>query len=74
MKHVVDSIANDRVYNKSRGQIKTITHVQPALGVKRKSRFVHRISYTDAIFLKLNYADVYFLKLNYADVYFLKLN
>ena len=37
VKRVVDLIANDLVYNTSTGQIKTIKHVQLALGVKRKS-------------------------------------
>ena len=57
VKHVVDSIANDIVYNTSRGQIKIIEHVQLALGVKRKTdskkviewlnRFGHCISYAE---------------------------
>ena len=52
-----DSIANDIMYNTSRGQIKTIKHVQLALGVKRKTgskkviewlnRFGHCISYAE---------------------------
>ena len=58
VKRVVDSIANDIVYNTSRGQIKTIKHVQLALGVKRKTGSKKVIEWLHSFGHCISYAEV----------------
>ena len=58
MKRVVDSIANDIVYNTSRGQIKTTKYVQLALGVKRKTRSKKVIGWIYRFGRYISYAEM----------------
>ena len=53
-----DSIANDIMYNTSRGQIKTIKHVQLALGVKRKTGSKKVIEWLHSFGHCISYAEV----------------
>ena len=58
MKRVVDSFANDIVYNTSRGQIKTIKHVKVALRVKRKTGSKKVIEWPNRLGHFISYAEV----------------